>query len=107
MLVVLYIFGNGVFSAPTTTLIPDLETEPNKLDDETTKKGFSEAEKFQNEHAQYQFATKIDDKINDLTNERTERRNGLAVEGSYSYSDGYTKRTVFYVADEKGYRVTK
>lgn len=71
------------------------------------KKLLSEAEKYQNEHAKYQFASKIDDKINDLTNERNEVRNGLAVEGSYSYSDGYTKRTVFYVADEKGYRVTK
>lgn len=94
----------GAIAAPTTTTIEATETtEPTKSD--PTK--ISEAEKYQNEHAKYQFATKIDDKINDLTNERNEVRNGLAVEGSYSYSDGYTKRTVFYIADEKGYRVTK
>lgn len=82
-------------------------TETNKEKLLLNKKLLSEAEQYQNEHAKYQFASKIDDKINDLTNERNEVRNGLAVEGSYSYSDGYTKRTVFYVADEKGYRVTK
>lgn len=96
----------AVVAAPTTTTIEAETTEPSKVD-ETIKPLFSDAEKFQNEHAKYQFATKIDDRINDLTNERNEVRNGLAVEGSYSYSDGYTKRTVFYIADEKGYRVTK
>lgn len=80
-------------------------TEPIKQ--EQTKKPFTEEEKFQNEHAQYHFSTKIDDRINDLTNERNEIRNGLSVEGHYSYSDGYTKRTVYYVADDKGYRVIK
>lgn len=94
-------FFGVVLTAPTTTTI---ETETTEIN---TQKPLSDTEKFQNEHAQYQFATKIDDRINDLTNERNEVRNGLAVEGSYSYSDGYTKRTVFYIADEKGYRVTK
>lgn len=92
-------------AAPTTTLDAQTTEPSDKV--LLTKKLLSDAEKFQNEHAKYHFATKIDDKINDLTNERNEVRNGLAVEGSYSYSDGYTKRTVFYVADDKGYRVTK
>lgn len=92
-------------AAPTTTTTETETTEPSIPDQ--TKKDFSEAEKYQNSHAKYQFATKIDDRINDLTNERNEIRNGLAVEGSYSYSDGYTKRTVFYIADDKGYRVIK
>ncbi len=32
---------------------------------------------------------------------------GLALKGVYSYSDGFYKRTVHYVADENGYRVIK
>jgi len=38
---------------------------------------------------------------------RSETREGLKTVGSYAYSDGYIRRTVEYVADENGYRVTK
>lgn len=48
----------------------------------------------------------VEDHISDLTQSRQEQREGLAVKGMYSYSDGFVKRTVHYVADEKGYRVT-
>merc|ERR1711934_439303 len=37
----------------------------------------------------------------------SEQRDGLKLTGEYSYSDGFFKRTVAYVADENGYRVTK
>ncbi|XP_076256307.1 uncharacterized protein LOC143193800 [Rhynchophorus ferrugineus] len=65
----------------------------------------NEYEKRQNEAARYQFSTNIDDHISDLTHQRTEVRDGLAVRGMYTYSDGYYKRTVKYVADDKGYRI--
>ena len=29
------------------------------------------------------------------------------VSGSYTYSDGYYRRTISYIADEDGYRVVK
>jgi hypothetical protein len=54
----------------------------------------------------YEFSSNIEDHINDLMQQRDEVRDGLNVKGSYSYSDGYYKRTVHYEADDKGYRVT-
>lgn len=54
----------------------------------------------------YQFSSNIEDHINDQTQQREESRDGSSVKGSYSYSDGYYKRTVHYIADENGYRVT-
>ncbi|XP_065171425.1 uncharacterized protein [Atheta coriaria] len=59
----------------------------------------------QNESAQYQFASNVEDHINDQSQQRVEVRDGLNVKGMYSYSDGYFKRTVQYEADDKGYRV--
>ena len=38
---------------------------------------------------------------------RSEQRDGLALKGMYSYSDGFFRRTVHYEADEGGYRVVK
>ncbi|XP_045465801.1 uncharacterized protein LOC123674770 [Harmonia axyridis] len=67
----------------------------------------TESELEQNKNAHYSFNTKIDDKINDQTQQRSEVRKGLKVEGSYSYSDGYFKRTYEYVADDKGYRIVR
>ncbi|XP_030752933.1 uncharacterized protein LOC115879993 [Sitophilus oryzae] len=67
----------------------------------------SEYERHQNEAARYQFSSNIDDHISDLTHQRSEERDGLSVKGMYSYSDGYYKRTVHYVADDKGYRVLR
>ncbi|XP_030387075.1 cuticle protein 21 [Scaptodrosophila lebanonensis] len=66
-----------------------------------------EMERIQNESAQYSFDSNIDDGINDGTLRREETRDGTKVTGSYSYSDGYVHRTVFYEADENGYRVIK
>ncbi|XP_064551869.1 larval cuticle protein A3A [Drosophila montana] len=61
----------------------------------------------QNANAQYQFNSNIDDKINDGAITREESRDGTKVTGSYSYTDGFVKRTVHYEADENGYRVVK
>lgn len=47
------------------------------------------------------------DTINDHEHVRQEVREGLALKGMYSYSDGYFRRTVYYEADEGGYRVVK
>ncbi|XP_066149107.1 uncharacterized protein Cpr51A [Euwallacea fornicatus] len=66
----------------------------------------NEVEKQQNVAAKYKFSSDINDHISDLTHQRSEERDGLALKGMYSYSDGYYKRTVHYVADENGYRVT-
>lgn len=59
----------------------------------------------QNRAAKYQFSQNIEDNIQDLTHQRNEVRDGLKVKGSYSYSDGFHKRTVEYEADENGYRI--
>jgi hypothetical protein len=57
--------------------------------------------------AYYKFGTSVHDTINDHEHIRQEERNGLALRGLYSYSDGFFRRTVYYEADEGGYRVTK
>uniref|UniRef100_A0AAG5DJL4 Uncharacterized protein n=1 Tax=Anopheles atroparvus TaxID=41427 RepID=A0AAG5DJL4_ANOAO len=64
-------------------------------------------EKMQAKAAQYSYDTSVNDTINDHTIQRQEERNGLALKGMYSYSDGFFRRTVHYEADEKGYRVVK
>ncbi|XP_068900301.1 pro-resilin-like [Tenebrio molitor] len=66
----------------------------------------NEFELEQNRAARYEFSSNVEDHINDLMQQRDEVRDGLNVKGSYSYSDGYYKRTVHYEADDKGYRVT-
>lgn len=57
--------------------------------------------------AHYSFGTSIDDRINDQNIQRQETRDGLALRGMYSYSDGFFSRTIHYEADENGYRVVK
>ncbi|GLG95725.1 Uncharacterized protein GBIM_02641, partial [Gryllus bimaculatus] len=59
----------------------------------------------QNANAHYAFQADVDDRVSDLTLHRQEARDGLAVSGSFAYSDGYVRRLVKYVADENGYRV--
>lgn len=59
------------------------------------------------ESAHYSFDSSIQDTINDHAITRSETRDGLALTGMYSYSDGFFKRTIHYVADENGYRVVK
>ncbi|BES89040.1 Insect cuticle protein [Nesidiocoris tenuis] len=63
--------------------------------------------KKQAESAKYSFASAVSDTVNDNSQVRKEVRDGLKVSGLYSYSDGFFKRTVFYEADENGYRVVK
>lgn len=58
-------------------------------------------------NAHYTFGTNVQDNIHDQQIARQETRDGLALRGMYSYSDGFFKRTVHYEADENGYRVTK
>ena len=57
--------------------------------------------------AHYYFRSDVDDGIKDGRMQREESRNGLVVNGSYSFSDGFFQRTIEYRADEHGYRVTK
>jgi hypothetical protein len=81
---------------PTTTR-PKTTTEP-ATDEELEKQAKS---------AYYKFGTEVHDTINDHEHVRKEVREGLELTGMYSYSDGYFRRTVYYKADEDGYRVTK
>lgn len=73
----------------------------------TTEPATSEEIDDQNRSAFYKFGTSVHDTINDHEHVRQEVREGLALKGMYSYSDGYFRRTVHYEADEGGYRVVK
>lgn len=77
-------------------------TEPSIEDEEAR---LYREEQARNAH--YSFGSSIDDTINDHSIHRQETRNGLALKGMYSYSDGFYKRTIHYEADENGYRVVK
>lgn len=66
-----------------------------------------EIKNLENKNAHYSFASSVQDSINDHSITRQETRNGLVLNGMYSYSDGFFKRTVHYEADEGGYRVVK
>lgn len=57
--------------------------------------------------AHYSFTSDVKDDINDNHMSRSETRDGSTLKGMYSYSDGFFKRTVHYIADENGYRVIK
>lgn len=76
--------------------VPHVETEEERLLREEQAK-----------NAHYSFGTSIEDSINDHSIHREETREGLALRGMYSYSDGFYKRTIHYQADENGYRVVK
>lgn len=88
-----------------------IDTEELPETQEVTKFEETEQERLlrekQAKNAHYSFGTSIDDKINDHSIQREEVRDGLALHGMYSYSDGFFKRTVHYEADENGYRVVK
>ena len=66
-----------------------------------------EAEQTRNRNAFYHFRSDVHDGVKDGQLYREETRNGLQVDGSYSYSDGFVRRVVQYRADENGYRVLK
>lgn len=80
-----------------TTIRPRTTTEPET----------SEELEDQNKSAFYKFGTSVHDTINDHEHVRHEVREGLAVKGMYSYSDGFFRRTVHYQADEGGFKVVK
>lgn len=61
----------------------------------------------QNANAKYAFASNVENSIQDNALQRQEVRDGLALRGMYSSSDGFFKRTVNYEADENGYRIIK
>lgn len=73
----------------------------------TTEPETSEELEEQSRSAYYKFGTSVHDTINDHEHVRQEVREGLALKGMYSYSDGFFRRTVYYEADEGGYRVVK
>ncbi|XP_055320270.1 uncharacterized protein LOC129577379 isoform X2 [Sitodiplosis mosellana] len=89
-------FDDDLLAQQEISRIPHEETEEERLLREKQAK-----------NAYYSFGTSIDDKINDHSIQRSETREGLALRGMYSYSDGYFKRTIHYEADENGYRVVK
>lgn len=82
----------------------------SSIEDNTPTTEDEEARIYREEQARnahYTFGSSIDDSINDHSIHRQETRNGLALKGMYSYSDGWYKRTIHYEADENGYRVVK
>lgn len=79
------------------TVASDIDIDAERL--------LREREQAQNAH--YSFETMVNDSINDNAISRQETRNGLALKGMYSYSDGFFKRTIHYEADENGYRVVR
>lgn len=91
-------------------IFPDTP-EPRALNNEQTQvtpeeeKLLREAEEAKNAH--YSFSSSSQDSIYDNAISRSETRDGLALTGMYSYSDGFFKRTVHYQADQDGYRVVK
>ncbi|CAG0883789.1 unnamed protein product [Darwinula stevensoni] len=54
----------------------------------------------------YDFGFKIRDGVKGASQEHQETKDGDGVKGSYSYEDGNIRRTVHYVADKDGFRVT-
>jgi hypothetical protein len=82
-----------------TTTTPRITTSTEPLTSEELEE--------QAKSAHYNFDTSVHDTINDHMHVRSEKRDGLALTGMYSYSDGFFKRTVHYEADEGGYRVIK
>jgi hypothetical protein len=91
---------------PATPILPKTPVVPlrsaNQPDEEE-----KELLRKQAQSAQYSYGSQIKDGIMDGQITRQETRDGLNVEGMYSYSDGFFMRTVHYAADENGYRVIK
>lgn len=87
------------------TEVPIIRTTTRPLT--TTEPATEEELEEQAKSAYYKFGTSVHDSINDHEHVRSEVREGLALTGMYSYSDGFFRRTVYYKADEDGYRVVK
>ncbi|XP_063708607.1 uncharacterized protein LOC134837153 [Culicoides brevitarsis] len=95
-----------VLKNPHTPIIPDTpQVLSNNL--ENRRRYFDDEEEDQARSAHYQFSSSVQDTINDNSMTRSETREGTALTGMFSYSDGFFRRTVHYRADENGYRVTK
>ncbi|KAJ9586815.1 hypothetical protein L9F63_019601, partial [Diploptera punctata] len=97
---------------PTTTteiVFISEDQQPTEMHLHQDQVKLEEQAKFQEQarNAKYSFNSAISDDIMDNTQIREEVRNGLTVNGFYSYSDGFFKRTVHYEADENGFRVKK
>lgn len=92
---------DSVVFPEVTEARPAIKNERN-IDDLEKERQQEEAK-----NAHYSFSSSVQDTINDNTIVRSESRDGLALMGMYSYSDGFFKRTVHYQADENGYRVVK
>ncbi|CAO1432015.1 unnamed protein product [Diamesa serratosioi] len=91
----------------TTSTYRPITTTTTYRPTTTTEALTSEELDEQSRNAYYTFDTSVQDTINDHEHVRSEQRDGLALKGMYSYSDGFFRRTVHYEADEGGYRVVK
>lgn len=91
---------------PPRSRISKPEPQNIKNSVQTSKTIKSEAD-IQNENANYAFSYSVDDGINGLTQEREETRKGKSITGHYSFSDGFFYRSIYYVADEGGFRIVK
>lgn len=85
--------------------IVHIDENTDELSEDEEERLLREQKEAQSAH--YTFDSSIQDTINDHAIIRQETRDGLALKGMYSYSDGFYTRTVHYEADEGGYRVVK
>lgn len=99
--------SNSAENIPNETLRKNPKLITTQRPRVTTPELSSDEVEDQAKSAYYNFGTEVKDTINDHEHTRQETREGLKLTGMYSYSDGFFKRTVHYVADEGGYRVTK
>lgn len=92
---------------PNPTTIAEYDVIEEEENPYAKQKAINDEFKKQAESAKYQFASDINDGISGNQHHREETRDGVNVKGSYSYSDGFFKHTVHYIADDKGYRVIR
>ncbi|XP_040565587.1 uncharacterized protein Cpr51A [Lepeophtheirus salmonis] len=90
---------NNIVNEDATVLLNDSPVEESSTPIQTFDSSSSD------DSSNYNFGFSIIDGINDASIERTETRENNKVTGAYSYTDGYIKQTVVYVADEFGFRV--
>lgn len=93
------VFTENVETSRALNTNEDIEAEEARL------RRLREEEEAKNAH--YSFSSSVQDTIYDNAIQRSETRDGLALTGMYSYSDGFFRRTVHYQADQDGYRVVK
>ena len=100
-----------VTTVETDTLANDttvqMEPEINSYAEDGMGTGMFEKLNEQGRDGQYSFGYRVQDEIKDNYMERQEERKDGVVRGHYAYSDGYFHRSVTYIADENGFRVTE